>query len=79
VIDALDVVRHAKVGFAVGFLVAIAAYLYRMLGLLGPVQDPRGSPLLFLLLAFVLAVSFGLLVTMVLVARSAIGLARESA
>jgi len=79
VVEALDVVRHAKVGFAVGFLVAIAAYLYRVLGLLGPVRDTRGSPLLFLLLAFVLAVSLGLLVTMLLVARSAIRLARESA
>lgn len=78
-IDALDVVRHAKVGFAIGFVVAIAAYLYRVLGLLGPVQDTRGSPLLFLLLGFVLAVSLGLLITMVLVARTAVRLARESA
>ena len=76
-VDALDVARHAKVGFATGVLVAVTAYLYRVLGLLGPVRDPRVSPLLFLLLAFVLATSVGTLVTLLLVGRTAIGKARE--
>lgn len=76
-IDALSVVRNAKIGFAVGALVAVVAYAYRVFELGGPVQATRGSPLLFLMLAFVLAASAGALVTVALTLRSAIRLARE--
>ncbi len=78
-IRALDVSRHAKVGFSIGAVVAIGVYLYRVLELLGPVRDTRGSPFLFFLLAIVLAVALGVLITTVLVVRAAIRLARESA
>lgn len=78
-IEALDVSRHAKVGFAIGAAVAAVVYLYRVLELLGPVRDTRGSPFLFLLLAVVLAVAVGVLVTTVLVVRAAVRLAREPA
>lgn len=76
--EALNVVRHAKVGFAVGVAVAALVYVYRVFELLGPVRDPRGSPWLFLLLAFVLAVGVGVLVTLMLVSRAAIEYAREN-
>lgn len=76
--SALDVRRNALVGFGSGVVLAILAYAFRVGELAGPSADTRGSPALFLLLAFVLAVSVGLLVTAVLTVRSAVRLAREA-
>lgn len=76
--SALDVRRNALVGFGSGVVLAILAYAFRVGELAGPNPDTRGSPALFLLLAFVLAVSVGLLVTAALTVRSAVRLAREA-
>lgn len=73
---ALDIERNAKIGFTVGLLLGAGAYVYRIGELLGPVRDTRGTPVLFLVLAFVLAISAGALLTMLLTARSAVRLAR---
>jgi hypothetical protein len=74
----LDVRRNALLGFGSGVVLAVLAYAYRVGHLAGPTADNRGSPALFLLLAFVLAVSVGLLVTAALTVRSAVRVARES-
>ena len=76
--SALDVRRNARLGFGSGVVLAILAYAFRIGELAGPNPDTRGSPALFLLLAFVLAVSVGLLVTAALTVRSALALAREA-
>ena len=76
-IEALSVVRNAKIGFGVGVSLAAVMYVYRVAELGGPVPATRGSPALFLMLAVVLAVSAGALVTVALTLRSAIRLARE--
>lgn len=75
---AFGVPRHARVGFTVGTILAAAAYGYRVAGLAGPVADTRGSPGMFLLLAFVLAISIGALITIILTLRTALSLAREN-
>ena len=75
---ALDVRRNAVVGFGSGVVLALLAYAFRVGELAGPTADARGSPALFLLLAFVLAVSVGLLVTAALTVRSAVRLARDA-
>lgn len=75
---ALDVRRNAGVGALVGVAFAALVYLYRVAELLGPVRDTRGSPLLFLGLAFVLAFATAALVTVALTVRSAYRLAQES-
>ncbi len=69
--------RNAKVGLAVGVAVAVAAYLVRALELFGPLAGARQYPIVgpdawFLLLAFVLAVTFGMLVTAALTVRTAV-------
>ena len=74
----LDVRRNAAVGFGSGVVLAVLAYAFRVGELAGPTADTRGSPALFLLLAFVLAVSVGLLVTAALTVRTAVRLARET-
>lgn len=76
-LEALDVTRHAKIGFTVGVVFSALVYAYRVGEVLGPVQDQRGSPLLFVLLAFVLAMGVGVLVTVILTVRSAVRLARD--
>jgi hypothetical protein len=76
-IEALSVVRNAKIGFGIGVGLAAVMYAYRVAELGGPVSATRGSPALFLMLAVVLAVSAGALVTVALTLRSAIRLARE--
>lgn len=78
VLAALDVERNAKIGFGSGVVLALLAYWFRVGEVLGPVPDTRGSPGLFLVLAFVLAVSAGGLITLVLTVRTAIGLARQT-
>ena len=75
---ALDVRRNARLGFGSGVVLAIVAYAFRVGELAGPTADTRGSPALFLLLAFVLAVSVGMLVTAALTVRTALTLARQS-
>lgn len=77
VLAALEIERNAKIGFGTGFILAVFAYWFRVGEVLGPVPDTRGSPALFLVLAFVLAVSAGGLITMVLTVRTAIGLLRS--
>lgn len=74
----LDVRRNAAVGFGAGVAVAALAYAFRVGELAGPVAATRGSPALFLVLAFVLAVTVGLVATAALTARSALRVARES-
>lgn len=74
--------RNAKVGLAVGAAVALAAYLFRALELLGPLGPTRQYPVVgpdawFLLLAFVLAVTFGMLVTAALTVRTAVKETRQ--
>jgi len=81
-LESLGFYRNAKVGLAVGVAVAAAMYLVRVLELLGPLADVREYPLVgpeawFLLLAFVLAGTFALLVTILLTIRAAIRAAGE--
>lgn len=64
--------RNAKLGFSAAILTAAVAYLYRVVGLAGPVPDTRGSPVLFLLLAFVLAITLGVFLTLILTIRTAL-------
>ncbi|MDY6817542.1 MAG: hypothetical protein SVG88_02685 [Halobacteriales archaeon] len=73
----LGLPRNAKIGFALGIGIAVAVYVYRIAELLGPVPDTRGSPVLFALLAFVLAVSMGALLTVTLTVVAAIRRARR--
>lgn len=74
----LSVRRNAAIGFGSGVVLAILAYAFRVGELAGPNPDTRGSPALFLLLAFVLAVTVGLVVTAALTLRSALRVAREA-
>jgi hypothetical protein len=69
--EALSVKRNAAVGAGAGLLLAVTAYLFRVLELGGPFAGTRQFPVLgeagwFLLLAFVLASSTALLVTSLL-------------
>lgn len=80
--DALRIRRNAGVGFAVGIAVAVAAYLFRVLELVGPFPGARRYPVVgpegwFLVLAFVLAVSTALLVTALLTLVAGYRLTRE--
>ena len=77
-VAALDVRRNAAIGFGGGLALAAVAYAFRVFELAGPNPDSRGSPALFVLLAFVLAVTVGLLLTAALTARSALRLARTA-
>lgn len=74
----LDVRRNAAIGLGSGAVIAMVAYAFRVGELVGPSPDARGSPALFLLLAFVLAVTVGLVVSAALTVRRAIQLAREA-
>lgn len=74
---ALSVPRNAKIGLAAGIATAILAYAYRVLELVGPAADTRGSPLLFAVLAVTLAFGSAALVTVALTLVSAYRLARE--
>lgn len=75
-LDVLRVRRNAAVGFAVGAVLGATFYAVRVLELLGPAPD-EGSALLFLGLAFVLAVSAGGLLTTALTAVTAARVARD--
>lgn len=75
---ALRVRRNVAVGLFVGAALAATLYAVRVLELLGPAPD-RGSPLLFLSLAVVLALSAGALVALALTLARAVRLARAPA
>lgn len=86
-IEALNVARNAKVGFAVGTGLAVLMYVYRVAELGGPttpavngtsgVSATPESPALFLMLAFVLATSAGALLTGLLTVVAAVRLTRD--
>lgn len=82
VLSALSVPKHARHGAIVGVLLAVGAYLVRVLELLGPAAGGREYPVLgpeawFLVLAFVLAVTAAMLVTILLTAVEAVRMARQ--
>lgn len=68
----LEVRRNAKRGFAVGTIIAVAVYVFFVV-----IPGANHSPLLYATLGFVLAFSFGGLVTAVFVARTAMRVASE--
>lgn len=76
VLLALGVERNAKIGLGIGVGIATLAYLYRV-GYVGVVLGVETSPVLFLLLAVVLATTTGTLIAIVLTLRVAIRRARE--
>lgn len=65
VLAELRVKRNATIGIGVGLVVAILAYGYRVV-IVDPAAGAITSPLLFGLLAFVLAITFGMLVAIAL-------------
>lgn len=71
-IDALEVRRNAKRGFAAGILFAAAIFTFFVV-----VPGTYRSPLLYVGLAFVVAVTTGLLATTILTALTARRLARD--
>jgi hypothetical protein len=80
-LNALSVPQNAKVGVASGILLAVCAYLFRVLEVFGPFEGTRQFPVFgpegwFLLLAFVLATATAMLVTAILTVISAYRLAR---
>lgn len=75
-VEALRVRRNATVGLAVGFALAAALYAVRVFELLGPAPE-QGSPVLFLALALVLALSAGALVAAALTAVTAVRILRR--
>ena len=81
-LESLSFYRNVRVGAAVGALLAVLLYLVRTLELLGPVIDTREYPLFgpdawFVLLAFVLAATFALLVAIALTITEAVRGARD--
>ncbi|WP_449272132.1 DUF7536 family protein [Halorubrum halophilum] len=81
-LESLAFYRNVRVGLAVGALFAVLLYAVRTLELLGPVIDTRDYPLFgpdvwFLLLAFVLAATFALLVAIALTVAEAVRGARD--
>lgn len=75
-LDALRVRRNVAVGVVAGAALAASLYAVRFLELLGPAPD-RGSPLFFLGLALVLAVSVAGLVAILLTLAMAVRVARD--
>ncbi|MFB6111578.1 MAG: hypothetical protein ABEJ35_03480 [Halobacteriaceae archaeon] len=65
-VDALAVPRLAAIGFGIGTLFAVGVFVFFVV-----IPGPDRSPALYLALAFVLALSVGLLVTIVAVAVKA--------
>ena len=81
-LESLAFYRNVKVGLLGGAVLAVLLYLVRALELLGPVVDTRQYPLFgpdawFLLLAFVLAATFALLVAIGLTIIEAVRGARQ--
>lgn len=82
VVRALDVPRNARAGVAVGFALAVVVYAFRVFEVLGPFAGSQRYPVFgpegwFLLLAFVLASTTAMLVTVALTLASAYRLARR--
>jgi hypothetical protein len=73
-LDALEVPRLAAIGFSVGVVLTIATFVFFVV----VPGDVRQAPLFYFGLAFVLALSLGLLFTIVLVTISAIRLIRST-
>ncbi|MDG5775652.1 hypothetical protein QA599_04290 [Haloarculaceae archaeon H-GB1-1] len=71
-LDALDLRRNARRGFAIGVLFAVAVYVFFV-----TIPGTYRSPLYYVALAFVLAVGVGGLATVGLVAIRAKRLAQE--
>lgn len=71
-VEALNVPTNAKRGFAFGIVFAIGVFAFFV-----AIPDTYRSPLLYLALAFVLAMAMGGLATAVLVGVSAYRLAKE--
>lgn len=81
-LEAFGLRRNVKIGAVAGVTLAVAAYLFRVLELWGPFAGTRQYPILgiegwFLLLAFVLAVTFGMLVAATLTVATAVGRLRR--
>ena len=82
-VEALHVRRNAAAGLLTGAVLAVGAYLFRVFELGGPFAGTRQFPVLgaegwYLMLAFVLASSTGLLVATLLTLASAYQLVRAS-
>ncbi len=82
-LESLAFYRNVRVGLVAGAIVAVSLYAVRTLELLGPVIDTRDYPLFgpdvwFLLLAFVLAATFALLVAVALTVAEAVRGARDA-
>ncbi|WP_254536742.1 DUF7536 family protein [Halomarina litorea] len=73
----LGVERNARRGVVVGVVLAAFVYAVRFLELLGPAPQDAAGPVLFLALAFVLAVGTALLTTVALTLVSAYRRAKE--
>ncbi|MDZ5812776.1 hypothetical protein U4E84_15630 [Halorubrum sp. AD140] len=76
-LESLAFYRNVRIGLVAGALLAVLLYLVRTLELLGPVVDTREYPLFgpdgwYVLLAFVLAAAFALLVAVVLTVAEAV-------
>lgn len=71
-LEALHVERNAKLGFGLGVLFAAGVFVFFV-----AIPGSRRSPLLYVALAFVLAVGAGLLLTTVFTLGSAYRLARQ--
>ncbi|WP_227352991.1 DUF7536 family protein [Haladaptatus salinisoli] len=75
-IEALNVRRNAAIGFAVSIALTVLVYVYRVV-IVGEVPGQAGTPVYYLALGFVLAISLGALLTAVLTFVSARRIARE--
>lgn len=73
-IEALDVPRLAAIGFSAGVLVTIATVVFFVV----VPGDVRQAPLFYFGLAFVLALSLGLLFTILLVGISLVRMVRST-
>lgn len=81
-LESLAFYRNVRIGAVAGALLAATLYLVRRLELLGPLVEVREYPVVgpevwFLLLAFVLAAAFALLVAAALTVVEAVRGARE--
>jgi hypothetical protein len=81
-LESLAFYRNVRVGLVAGASLAVLLYATRTLELLGPVIDTRDYPLFgpdvwFLLLAFVLAATFALLVAVALTIAEAVRGAKD--
>ncbi len=81
-LESLRFYRNVRIGIVAGVSLAVALYVVRTFELLGPLTEVRDYPVVgpeawFLLLAFVLAATFALLVAATLTVVEAIRGARE--